>query len=138
MIIKHQQQPTSTSCASACIAMLLNVPVEDVIKKFHDKYKAGEMNIDHYLLNHGLTIEPLLSSYWQAQWDGIYLAAVPSLNIKANLHEIIIDTRNNDVKIYDPNMGKPSKCYYVNDDKEDKTEFEYGLISYILEFKIHP
>lgn len=137
MEIKHQQQPTATSCASACIAMLLNVPVEDVIKKFHDQYKAGEINIDHYLLNHGLTVEPLLSTYWQTQWDNVYLLAVPSLNIKANLHSIILDTRHDAVKIFDPNMGKPNKNYYVLDEKENKTEFEYGLISYVAELKIH-
>lgn len=138
MEIIHQIQPTATSCASTCIAMLLNVPAEEIIEQFHDQYKAGEINVDQFLLNKGLTVESLLSSYWQCQWDGIYIAAVPSLNIKANLHQIIIDTRNNKVTIYDPNMGKPGKNYYVHDDKEDKTEFEYGLISYCLEFKIHP
>lgn len=137
MIIKHQMQPTPTSCASTCIAMLLDVPAEEIIEQFHDKYKSGEMNIDQFLTSKNINVEPLLTSYWQAKWDGLYFAIVPSLNMKANLHEIIIDTRNDDVIIYDPNMGKEGKYYYVNNEKEDKTELEYGLISYVLEFKIH-
>jgi len=140
MIIKHQhqQQPTDNSCASACIAMLLNVPVEDVIKKFHDQYKAGEININHYLLNRGLTVEPVLSDYWQTKWGHLYLLAVPSLNTKANLHSIIVDCRlEGKIDIYDPNMGKEGKNYYVLNEKENKTEFEYGLVSYMVELIIH-
>jgi len=138
MIIKHQQQPTSDTCASTCIAMLLGVPVNDVISKFHDKYKAGEMNIDHYLKNNGLAVEPILSNYWQAQWGKLYLLAVPSLNSKANLHSIILDCRlEGIVDIYDPNMGKKDKDYYVLVGKENKTVHEHGLISYMVELIIH-
>jgi len=96
MNIIHQKQPTHDTCVSTCIAMLLNVPVEEVVKDFHDRYMNHEINIDDYLLQNDLEVEPLLPSYWQAEFDNIYIASVPSLNKKASLHQIIIDTRNNE------------------------------------------
>lgn len=137
MKIIHQQQPTADSCASACIAMLLDAPVEKVIEKFHDKYINHEMNVHHYLLNHGLAVECLTCEHWQAQWGNLYLLTVASLHKKGVLHYIILDVRlEGVVDIYDPNMGKEGKKYYVDDNKENKTEFEVGLTSYVAELII--
>ena len=136
MKIIHQQQPTHDTCVSACIAMLLNIPVKEIVEEFHSKYINQELNIYEFLINHDLNIEPLLPSYWQAELNNIYIASVPSLNKKAALHQIIIDTRNGASIVYDPQEGKPDCDYYVYKPDEDLKTHEYNLISYVLEYRV--
>lgn len=139
MKIIHQQQPTSNTCASTCIAMLLNTPVEDVVKDFHDKYMRLETGVHQYLTDNGLNVECLTCEHRQAQWGNLYLLTVASLNTKGLLHYIILDVRiEGAVIIYDPNMGKNDKDYYVSDTQEYKTIHEHGLVSYTAELIIHP
>lgn len=38
--ITHQTQPCNTSCMSTCLAMLINKPAQDIINKYHEKYRS--------------------------------------------------------------------------------------------------
>ena len=135
MNIIHQKQPTPLSCVSTCIAMLLGVPAEKVIEEFHDDYRSGKAEIDKYLKMYGINAQPVLSNS-VIEWDKLYLIVVPSLNKLAHAHEIIVDTRGDDPKIFDPNMGKPEKLYYVNGSEPNKTKLEVGLVDYFVDYEI--
>ncbi len=112
MNIIHQQQPTSNTCESTCIAMLLNVPVEKVIKEFHDDYFNNEIDTWEYLEKNGLEAE-ILRGNSGLDTGHIYLCAVPCLNVKGKFHAVVCDWRENIWAVYDPNEGKKDKFYYV-------------------------
>ena len=54
-MIKHVKQPTLNTCVSACLAMILNRPVEEVIAEFHDRYYNNwEITISEYLVQNNV------------------------------------------------------------------------------------
>lgn len=143
--IVHQQQPTGNSCSATCLAMLLGVPVDKVMADFHEDYCKGLIKPFQYLISN-LRIDNVRRCYSDDQLDkpeGIYLVAVPSLNLTATIHNIVFDVRNdglvifdpNDgLVIFDPNKGKPGKKYYTYDESEVKTiENAIMLKDYFLE-----
>lgn len=136
--ITHQQQPTSTSCVSACLAMLLDVPVQQVVDDFHDKYHAQEQLPHEYLAAKGLTTSPGKSTELALYPGKLYLVAAPSLNIEANMHEIIVDFRDkeNCMVILDPNQGKEGKKYYVYKPEAKLQENEVNLICWFIDYEI--
>lgn len=59
-LIEFQQQPTPVTCVSACIAMVLGIPVEQVVSDYHHTYfDAGDEKVhpDEYLVNKGVPAE---------------------------------------------------------------------------------
>lgn len=107
--IQHQQQPNDSTCNQTCLAMLLGVPVAEVIKVFGD---GGWDTHDMFTA---------LNRCW-FRWDallfdnlianGHYLASVPSLNHLGGGHCIVIVKDENGETVYDPNRGGPSKKFY--------------------------
>lgn len=45
--IGHQMQPTSTSCGPTCVAMLIGIPVADVLAEFPKRYSSAKLNKLH-------------------------------------------------------------------------------------------
>lgn len=133
--ITHQQQPTPTSCVSACLAMLLDIPVKDVIDEFHDKYMKADIDADDYLKAKGVKAKSCLSTHRRIEPGKVYLIAAPSLNLEASTHEIIFDFRD-DFVVLDPNMGKVGKKYYVWKAGKDLGELEVDVKSYFFDFEV--
>ena len=131
--IKHVMQPTPNTCVSACIAMLLDIPVETVIEEFHDLYVDNQMNADEYLELKGMSAYPLLSTYRQVLPGNTYLICAPSLNLEGATHEIIMDFRT-EFRVYDPNMGREGKKYYVWKNGENLGELEVDIKGYSFDF----
>ena len=126
-----QTQPTPHSCVSACLAMLLDVPVEEVHEEFHFPYRNFEMSILEYAHKKGMMFVSGQSDS-VLYYGMVYLLAVPSLNIKSGVHQIIVDTRNHKFQIYDPNEGYAGRLFYSE-------AWEPGaslLNSYTVDFKV--
>jgi len=136
-IIKHQQQPTNNSCVSTCIAMILNQPVDQIIKEFHKDYLNQEINVDEYLHIRGIKCRPLMSTGSVMIWERIYFLSVPSLNVLGYWHQILgyFDNDGN-FKIQDPNKGREDKLYYVEHDIEFTKYNEFRLKSYLFDFEV--
>ena len=114
MKIEHQQQPTGSTCMSACIAMVLGEPVSDIVSDFHKSYMAEKLDADEYLRARGIELEVLLTNA-KIEAGYIYICSVPSLNLQARTHAILLDMREEYWSLYDPNQGKEGKLYYVPD-----------------------
>lgn len=121
--LQHQIQPTWNSCASTCVAMLLGRPVQDVVNELHDAYMADVCALPHYLHRHGVKFKPAVSDGGapdgyvenRIEFGHLYLLTVPSLNMDATLHFILLDARDDKaVATLDPNMGREGKRYYIN------------------------
>ena len=136
MEIIHQQQPTDDTCTSTCLAMLLNINVKTIIEEFHEDYKYLKQFPDDFLRKCGVIAEPLLP-YYETKWEEVYIVAVPSLNTTGQLHNIILDYRNERIRVYDPNKGIACKRYYVEDDHKIASIYEHHITGLVLEYKIH-
>ncbi|HCW3117106.1 hypothetical protein [Citrobacter amalonaticus] len=135
MSLKHQQQPTHNSCMSACVAMISNQSVTEVVEQWHDKFhsKAAWLDdaMDHYSIpyfyGHPKKAE-LLSGF-------IYFLTVPSLNIVGGLHQILAAVKEGPVvEIFDPAKGRDGAKYYVYG--ECKKAEERELISWTIDLAI--
>lgn len=111
MKITPQTQCHPRGCVSACLAMLLNRPVEEVTAEFHEKYMAGEINMRKYLTSQG--VELMNGDPEGQMYHGhVYLVSVPSLNLPSMMHEVLMDLRDDHV-IFDPNVGYEGRKYYT-------------------------
>lgn len=53
--IKYIKQPTKYLCGQACVAMIANVPVDDVIQVMHNDKGTGKKDIAKALEHYGIT-----------------------------------------------------------------------------------
>jgi len=124
-----QRQNLWNSCVSACMAMMLDLPVKLVEDEFHTAYKDGSNNEFNYALTKGLRMEPCLSNE-ELCWSYVYCITAPSINSEALLHALLLDCRDGEtVKIYDPAIGGRT---YVLKDEEVVSGKTVKLISYSL------
>lgn len=132
--ITHQQQPSGDTCSSACIAMILNKPVVEVIEEFHDAYFENKISVAAYLARNDVNFREMYISE-DPDWK-LYLAAVPSLNIIGGLHHILLDLRYGDCVVFDPNKGRANIKYYISYHDVPKNDLEVSLTSYITDMEI--
>jgi len=95
--------------------MVLNRPIDEVTAEFHDDYLSGDLWIHEYLKRHGVEFQTM-SLLDDPESGYVYIASVPSLNLKGHSHQIIIDTRveENGAVLIDPQKGRGGKEWYVN------------------------
>lgn len=134
--ITHQMQPTGNSCSSACLAMILDLPAQEIINDFHQDYFDGKTRPFNYLskVREISNIRRCYSDEWLDgdSW-GVFLAVVPSLNLEGITHSVVFDCRDYLI-VLDPNKGKPNKKYYTFDQKEvEDNDLAVMLRGYILE-----
>ena len=116
--IHFLQQPKDDTCMSACVAMVLGHPAPDmVIAEFHQDFSVGLQKPSEYLVGRGLKAVPCLAEKANLQMGMVYIVTAPSLNLEGELHAVVIDTRNDDVIVYDPNKGRWGRCFYTKDPK---------------------
>lgn len=129
--ISHVTQDLPSSCVSACLAMALGLPQEQVIAEFHDDYFQGKTTLGKYLTSKGITFTPIgfEETFYPEddEEEHVYFMTVPSLNIEGGLHEIIWHWWEGGNRIYDPaqgfitkkgKRGKKKRKFYVASDKE--------------------
>lgn len=110
--IQHQTQPTGTSCAHTCVAMVIGVPVQEIL----DKYGEGEEGLsfptqDRIIRDYGFESNTFEGNNLPP--TGTFIVTVPSLNIEGGLHAIVIQMENDRWRIYDPNTGREGAKTYT-------------------------
>lgn len=107
-------QPTATSCTSACLAMITGIDVHQVIAEFHDDWHSQKSDPAQYLKSKGVEFIINTNPFSTLmEWDKVYLLSVASLNIEGGLHHIVADMRGDREIILDPNNGKDGKRFYT-------------------------
>lgn len=108
MEIKHITQPTSDSCMTTCLAMILNKDVK-WIKEHHERIFNYHKWHDDYLREANIPF--YYGSPRSATIGGNVLAllTVASLNNIGGLHQILVEHRNDGVitAVFDPAKGRP-------------------------------
>lgn len=131
--IKHQTQPCNTSCMSTCLAMIVNKPAQEIIDKYHARYRGESISLRQMLNDLQVPFKSFDSAdHTLLSEVGAYMVSVPSVNIKGGLHQIVIEVRDFDYLVHDPVRGKPGRYYYVNRG-EAKGEFEVGLGGFVVD-----
>lgn len=107
------QQPTATTCVHACLSMVTGVPVDDLVTRFsgnglsfHEEFTA--------LVEHGIWPD-VITRIDHNQQDGFWFVSAPSLNLPGRLHRIVVEQRDGDFIVHDPNSGRAGvKSYPSN------------------------
>ena len=105
--ITPQTQPTPSTCVQTCVAMVLSVPVAEVIARYGD----GPMNqqlMCNVLTQCGVVWNQMTQG--TMVHEGWYLATVPSLNNRGGNHQILVRFTSHDgVCVVDPAIGQRYK-----------------------------
>jgi hypothetical protein len=110
MEIKFVQQKCSKSCVVACTAMIINKPF-DYVRNLVSNVPTKNSEMRKIILDHGFKIL-FEREFKELLTPGFYTCAVPSLNILARMHQIIIDYTGEKAIVYDPAKGLQGKKYY--------------------------
>lgn len=137
--IKQQLQPTPDTCTSACLAMILDVPVANVVEYFHEDWVAGKTDpalfLARNLAKFQIHREPFDNTL---EYGKVYLLTVPSINVMSKNHHVIVDMRHGEGKeiVYDPNNGRVDIKYYVGWTKGRQVLEQYPLNSWAIDLII--
>lgn len=119
--------------------MACNLDVSDIIENFHSAYcEHGMPYIAEFLITIGFDFE--IWSFDKKITPGVYLAVVPSLNIQATMHHILIefvDTEDGLTwAVHDPKMhyGSGHKYYTTDQDCADPLSVFIGG-AYVIALK---
>lgn len=144
--IRHQTQPDHMSCMATCLAMLMgNISAVTVHHDFSHRFDDGHVNVPAYLGRYDILCKPFLAAgNHQLQPGKVYLATVPSLMGQGMFHQIIIDTREGIINVFDPGRGMSKKTqYYVradspkrNHDDPEYDKLAFPLLTFILDYEI--
>jgi ABC-type bacteriocin/lantibiotic exporter with double-glycine peptidase domain len=128
-ILTPVQQTLDTNCTSACIAMITGLDIDRITTEFHDKYIGMELEPTDYLRKLGFSFRKCLTVERKLKPDYIYLVALPSLNIKGAMHNIVIQTSSDGKRWYiiDPNEGREYKEVYPQDTMAWIPELEFTI-----------
>lgn len=139
-MITYQAQPTNNTCVSTCLAMVLGVPVQQVIDQFHEDYMQGHGSVVEYLEQEGCKVENLKADNTDPFEHGyVYLATVPSLNTRGTLHTVLLDCTGERLVLLDPNNDPELMHYVLQMEDEDDRQYgptEFPMISWVLDYKI--
>jgi hypothetical protein len=116
-------QPTTTSCQSTCVAMLLRVTPNKVIQQFHKDYAEHDAKTTEYLASKGL------KSFFCGEREGLcnygaYICTVPSLNIPKALHSVVVIGNETHWQLLDPNFHREGVKHYDFEKNEDDPDSE--------------
>lgn len=132
--ITLKKQTITDGCVAACVAMLLNKPVTEVMDDFHHRFVNHEIDLIDYLLENGITAVP---PNWQDRYrilgGFIYVLSVPSCNTLARMHMVLLDVRDQEnPKLYDPSNDR---VYCVPGEASGPGEVD--LTSWTVEAVVH-
>ncbi|WAX22442.1 hypothetical protein P6F34_gp48 [Pseudomonas phage MiCath] len=147
-LITHQTQPTPISCMTTCLAMLVHTHAAPFVEEWHKcYYMKGPDNphsmelrqiLDKLELDYQ-TYESIDETGMGA--EGVYLLAVPSLNIRGGTHAILAefvyydkpdeDGNTCEWSLFDPARGRDGRWAYTNGQGDDE-QLLFPLESYDL------
>lgn len=109
--MKLIKQRTDIDCVICCVAMAASVSYEEACEAFDDKPPYNEPHELVALTRLGIFGDT--SRYGTLLGGCISIITVPSLNIKAVNHRIVVDTTVPGYTVYDPQNGVPGKEAYI-------------------------
>lgn len=138
MSVNFVKQPTLNTCVSACLAMILNKPVEKVIEEFHSRYYNNwEITISEYLTKNGVPHHCSEGGGRETlHRGGLFLCTVPSLNIPGALHQIVIDMTDHKFIVHDPIKGWEGKKFYVGPDQDPEEPGAFIIHTWVKDVEI--
>ncbi len=105
--LTHQTQPTGWSCVHTCLAMIMNVDANEVIKRLSPTLEPrglSHMDTIVAMRQFGIMFAPITAS---SLWEGWHLVTVPSLNHVGGNHAILIyHDDEGEFRVLDPAIGK--------------------------------
>jgi len=135
--IKLVNQPTPTSCTSACLAMVTGLDVHDIIAEFHDDWHSQKTNPAEFLKSKGFEFVTNTNPFSNImKWGKVYLLSVASLNIQGGLHHIIADMRGDQEVILDPNNGKDGKKFYTGWSEKSENPLAVELRAWMVDGEV--
>lgn len=133
-------QPTQTSCVCTCVAMLLGKTAQEVIDKWHHAYYFQQEFLGDILQAEGVAYECHYAAHSPTlKPGGLYLLTVPSLNVDASFHQVIVDWRDEAKPVcFDPCKGRGDNLKYYTLDKDEWDDVNNAvlLVSWVLDFTI--
>lgn len=118
--IEHQTQSDPNGCVFACMAMLsFGEWSQDKIRLAMDDETSLRAEFLQ-LTRMGLWGEFCFDSCLRI--DAVQLLTVPSLNNLGGNHRVIVDTRNDERLLFDPNHGYHGRKWYRFDDLRSWSE----------------
>jgi len=136
--MKHQTQPTHDSCVVTCCAMLAGKPAKMAYEHFHEKLWANEVNVEWIL-------EALDVQFQRGFYEGhtvyggfVYLVSVPSLNCRGEFHQVILDSRGEELVVLDPARGLDGKFHYVWQPEKGEDPLAVPLTSWLINYRVLP
>lgn len=126
--LKHQMQPCQTSCMCTCIAMILDVPAQVIIDRFHTRYREKDMSIREMFTELHVKFMSWDSADRNSMGhmgSGYYLSSVPSLNVQGGLHSIVLEFDADELLwiVHDPQKGTGFKYYEGKKNPDDDNSF---------------
>ncbi|AFI55285.1 hypothetical protein TSMG0002 [Halocynthia phage JM-2012] len=134
MPLNLKTQIDNHTCTTACIAMILDVPILSLLKTFHVKNLKGQITSSDFLRENGVNVTEC-NTLERVVDDGIYVLCVASLNELGALHNIILEQIDGKRTIYDPIKGTKGKRYYTLS-KFDVSDEAFMLTQYAIDFKV--
>lgn len=113
--------------------MLSGRPVEELVH-LHEEFWRENQPVHHGLTYLGLTWKALHRTDNRLEAGKVYLATVPSINLPGSFHQIVLDTREEELIILDPAAGTGANYFSLSVDDGQCAE----LTSWILDYEVVP
>lgn len=109
--LRLRTQTSNITCMSTSLAMLLDMDAQQCADLYHDKLYSQDFWFDDILDELGVPYEYPEPGRNSIKQGHVYLCVVASLNHKGGLHQLVIDYRNDDFVVLDPNTGRDCLAY---------------------------
>lgn len=116
--------------------MILGKTSEFVESEFHEKYHKYEVCPFEYLLSYGCHTKLHTVKDVELVPGNIYLLSVPSLNMIATFHNIVVDFRGDKLEVYDPNEGREGRKVYVCKPEDELAPHEVNIRAWNIDASI--
>lgn len=110
-MVQLVQQQCDASSSVACVAMVAEVRF-DSIRWLRDSPDMDTRELDRLLSEVGFST--VRQVYPVVAPGKVYIAGVPSLNEPSDLHYIVLDTREAEARVYDPQKGRKDRQAYTS------------------------
>lgn len=105
--------------------MIVGKPAQEIIDQYHEKYRSQCTPLREMLNSLGVPFKSFdTADYTTLNEVGVYMVTVPSLNIRAGTHQILIEVGDFDYEVIDPVAGHKERFYYV---KRGDVSFDFEV-----------
>lgn len=101
-----RQQPDGKTCMATSLAMILDMDVDRCIELYHDKLYSLDFWFDDIFDELDIPYEYAKPGRNTLYEGYVYLCSVPSLNNAGGMHQLVIDHRDEEYVVMDPNVGR--------------------------------